>query len=111
MKRLIEQRQIGTPTSMVMSEIYLMLEDLVRRYHEPLTEVLCHQEYLILAFLGEPKRVQAFTSCYRHSFFPKKDEQVTRQRVELINVSTAHLFVSWTGYDETSILGLLRLKY
>lgn len=109
MKRLIAEGQIGIPTSMFMSEIYLMPKELVEKYHGPLTEVLCHQAYLTLAFLGAPQKIHAFTSCFRDSLFPDQDEQVT-VNVKLANGSTAHLFVSWAGHDDTSDPWTFKLK-
>jgi predicted dehydrogenase len=109
MKRLIAEGQIGIPTSMFMSEIYLMPEALVERYHGPMTEVLCHQAYLALSFLGIPHKIHAFTSCFRDSLFPDQDEQVT-VNMKMSNGSTAHLFVSWAGHDETSDPWTFKLK-
>jgi len=109
MKKLISQNEIGTPTMMFMSEIYFMPQEFVKKYHGPLQEVLCHQIYLMLAFMGIPNRVQAFTGCFRKKEIPTGDEQVI-VNVEFSNGALAQLFVSWAGEDETSDPWTFKIK-
>jgi len=101
MLKMVRKKEIGIPTSMFMSEIYLMPQELVAKYHGPLQEVLCHQIYLMLAYMGTPSRIHAFAGCFRKALIPTGDEQVT-VNAEFENGALAHLFVSWAGEDETS---------
>lgn len=109
MKQHIVEGSIGTPTSMFMSEIYLMPDRQVRKYHGPSIEVMCHQIYLMLALLGRPHRVQAFAGSFRKDLFPDRDEQVS-VNVEFADGKVAQLFVSWANQDETSDPWTFKLK-
>ncbi|XID92197.1 Gfo/Idh/MocA family protein [Paenibacillaceae bacterium WGS1546] len=109
MKRLIGEGAIGRPLSMFMSEIYRMPDERAARYHGPSIEVLCHQIYLMLAYLGTPRRVQAFAGAVRRDLFPDGDEQVT-VNAEFAGGALAHLYVSWAGEDETSDPWTFKLK-
>lgn len=106
---IINNKEIGIPTSLFMSEIYFMPQDLIMKYHGPLQEVMCHQIYLMLAYMGIPCRVQAFTGCFRRVEIPTNDEQVT-VNVEFENGALAHLFVSWAGEDETADPWTFKIK-
>lgn len=101
MKRMIGQGAIGTPLSMAMGEIYRMPDARARLYHGPSIEVLCHQLYLMVAWLGIPTHVQAFAGALRRELFPDGDEQVS-VNAKFASGALAHLFVSWAGHDETS---------
>ncbi|MGG4036546.1 Gfo/Idh/MocA family oxidoreductase [Paenibacillus cisolokensis] len=101
MKRLLGEGKIGRPLTMFMSEIYRMPDELVRRYHGPSIEVLCHQLYLMIAWLGVPKRLHAFGAAVRRELFPDGDEQLS-VNAEFAGGALAHLHVSWAGHDETS---------
>jgi len=109
MKRLIGEGAIGRPLSMFMSEIYRMPDERARLYHGPSIEVLCHQIYLMIAFLGAPRRIQAFAGAIRRELFPDGDEQVT-VNAEFESGALAHLYVSWAGEDETADPWTFKLK-
>lgn len=109
MLKLIRNGEIGTPVSMSMSEIYLMPPDLIMKYNGPLQEVMCHQIYLMLAYMGIPRRVQAFAGCFRKNLISTDDEQVS-VNMEFENGALAHLYVSWACEDETSDPWTFKLK-
>lgn len=109
MQRLIGEGAFGRPLSMFMSEIYRMPDDRAAKYHGPSIEVLCHQIYLMIAYLGVPRRIQAFAGTVRPDLFPDGDEQVT-VNAEFAGGALAHLFVSWAGHDETSDPWTFKLK-
>ncbi|MFC4601430.1 Gfo/Idh/MocA family protein [Cohnella hongkongensis] len=109
MKRLIGEGAVGQPLSMFMSEIYRMPDDRARLYHGPSIEVLCHQIYLMVAFLGAPRRIQSFAGAIRRELFPDGDEQVT-VNAEFESGALAHLYVSWAGEDETADPWTFKLK-
>lgn len=109
MKQHVGEGSIGAPTSMFMSEIYLMPDEQVRQYHGPSIEVMCHQIYLMLALLGRPQRVQAFAGCFRKALFPDGDEQVS-VNAEFADGKVAQLFVSWANHDETSDPWTFKMK-
>lgn len=100
-KKTIFNGEIGKVVSMFSSEIYFMPEELIKKYHGPLQEVLCHHLYLMLAYIGMPLRVQAFKGCFRSDQIPTGDEQL------IVNISfsggaLANLYISWAAEDETS---------
>ncbi|WP_309119898.1 Gfo/Idh/MocA family oxidoreductase [Paenibacillus sp.] len=101
MQRLAREGGIGRTTSMFMSEVYRMPDELAAKYHGPIVEVLCHHLYLLLALLGTPKYIQAFAGCFRPDAVPTGDEQVV-VNAEYENGALAHLFLSWANHDETS---------
>jgi predicted dehydrogenase len=109
MQRLAQEGRIGNLTSMFMSEIYLMPDELACKYHGPTVEVLCHHIYLMLALLGVPRRIQSFAGCFRKELITSLDEQVM-VNAEFDNGALAHMFISWAGHDETSDPWTFKLK-
>lgn len=108
MARLSAEGRVGAPFYLYMSEIYRMPEEYIGRYHGPLREVLCHQLYLLLALLGSPLRVQAFSSRFRRE--PGGSEEQVAVNVEGAGGALAHLFLSWAGEDETSDPWTFKIK-
>ena len=78
MKRVMDEGGLGTPVSMFMREIYRMPDSLIPKYSGPIREVLCHQIYLMLVYMGVPRQVSAFAGCFRPEI-QSGDEQVRRQ--------------------------------
>lgn len=101
MKQLISQDEIGIPRWMFMSEIYRMPSELLGKYHGPTVEVLWHAVYLMVAFLGVPEQVQAFSSCFRSEQISSGDEQVM-VNARFSEGALCHLFISWAVEDETT---------
>ncbi len=108
-KNCLKNSKIGIPTYMFMSEIYLMPEEKLKKYHGPLKEVMCHEIYLMLAYLGEPVEIKAFSSCFREKLINTYEEQIMIN-AKFSEGTLAHLFVSWTGKDATSDPWTFKLK-
>jgi predicted dehydrogenase len=100
MLRYMREGRIGRAFYFHMSEIYRMPEEYLARYHGPLREVLCHEIYVLLALLGEPRRVQGFSSAFRA--LPGGTEEQVVLNAEFSSGALAHLFISWAAEDETS---------
>ena len=99
MKRVMDENGLGRPVSMFMKEIYRMPDALVGKYSGPTREVLCHQIYLMLAYMGMPARVSAFSGLFRRELYPWGDETVS-VNVAFENGALAHLYV--TGLERTT---------
>ncbi|MDI3525067.1 MAG: hypothetical protein PWP42_317 [Candidatus Atribacteria bacterium] len=108
-KRIVQEGEIGMPLLFYFSEIYFMPPELARKYLGPLGEVLWHHIYLMLAFLGVPRRVHAFKTCLRRREIPTGDEQVM-VNAEYASGALAHLCISWALEDETSDPWTFKLK-
>lgn len=106
--RLASEKRAGTPFYLYMSEIYMMPQELIQKYHGPLREVLCHEIYILLALLGVPRRVQGFSSRFRESI--RDSEEQVAVNLEFSSGALAHLFISWAGEDETSDPWTFKLK-
>ena len=91
----MDQGKLGTPVSMFMREIYKMPDHYIAKYSGPTREVLCHQIYLMIAYLGIPKQLSAFTGCFRPEI-TSGDEQVS-VNAAFENGAIAHLYVSWAS--------------
>lgn len=100
MARFARERRAGEPFYLFMSEIYRMPEEYLARYHGPLKEVLCHEIYIVLALLGTPRKVQAFSACFREQL--RSSEEQVAVNLQFADGALAHLFLSWAGEDETS---------
>src|SRR5699024_8064615 len=50
-KLALEEKRLGIPTYLYLSETYYMDPELFQKYTGPETDVLCHQLYLTLAYL------------------------------------------------------------
>jgi len=105
----LKNNTIGKPLSMFMSEIYYMKKDLAIKYHGPTREVLCHALYLMIAFLGMPEKVHAFSSCFRPEIITTNDEQIL-VNVKFKNKALASIFISWAGEDETTEPWTFKIK-
>lgn len=99
MKRVMDEGGIGTPVSMFMREIYRMPDHFIPKYSGPIREVLCHQIYLMLAYMGIPREVSAFAGCFRPEI-RSGDEHVS-VNIAFDSGAMAHLYVSWANEDET----------
>jgi predicted dehydrogenase len=108
MVRYLKEQRIGRPFYLFMSEIYRMPEEYLGKYSGPLREVLCHEIYILLALLGEPRRVQGFSSAFRA--LPGGTEEQVALNAEFSGGALAHMFVSWAGEDETSDPWTFKIK-
>jgi len=109
MKSKVPAGFIGIPTMMLMSEIYYMPTELIEKYNGPLIEVLYHQLYLMVAIMGIPSSIHAFSSSIRKQKIHTEDEQVS-VNIQFGNGSMAHLYVSWVGEDETTDPETFKIK-
>lgn len=108
MKQVMDQGKLGIPVSMFMREIYRMPDHYIAKYSGPIREVLCHQIYLMIAYMGVPKQICAFTGCFRPEI-TSGDEQVS-VNVAFESGALAHLYVSWASEDETSSPDTFKIK-
>lgn len=104
----IKEGILGRPIFMFMSELYRMPLDLAKLYpHGPLVEILWHSLYLLLAFLGIPRRVVSFGSCLRKELEVLDHIVVS---VEFNSGALAQILVSWVSEDETNDPFTFKLK-
>lgn len=101
MAREIPAGGIGVPTYLYLAETYYMPPELFSKYEGPEIDVLCHQLYLSLAFLGKPQKLYAVASG-----FPKEVLETGGPQVALTLTypggAIAQVLVSWAAEDETS---------
>jgi predicted dehydrogenase len=108
-RKVMHNGEIGKPIVMFSNEIYFMPENLIKKYHGPLQEVLCHHLYLLLAYIGMPMRVQAFTGCFRNDQIATGDEHLM-VNIDFGTGALAHLYLSWAAEDETSDPWTFKIK-
>ena len=101
MAREIPAGGIGIPTYLYLAETYYMPPALFSKYEGPEIDVLCHQLYLTLAFLGKPQKLYAVSSV-----FPKEVLETGGPQVAITLTyqggAIAQVLVSWAAEDETS---------
>lgn len=109
MKRVMDAREIGIPTYAYLGETYYMHPDFLPKYTGPETDVLCHQLYLSLAFLGIPKKMSAFRTEIQAPEGETDGAQVTLM-MEYESGTLAHILVSWAAEDDTSDPWTFKIK-
>ncbi len=101
MAREIPSGGIGVPTYLYLAETYYMPPEIFSKYEGPEIDVLCHELYLSLAFLGKPEKLYAV-----RSEFPKDVLETGGPQVALTLTyaggAIAQVLVSWAAEDETS---------
>jgi len=100
---------IGTPTYLYMSEAYYMPPELFCKYQGPEIDVLCHQLYMSLAFLGVPTHISAFSSNFDNNIIETGGPQVI-VNLKYGNGALAQIVVSWAGEDNTSDPWTFKIK-
>jgi len=108
MKRVMDEGGLGTPVSMFMREIYRMPDSYIPKYSGPIRETLCHQLYLMLAYIGKPRQISAFTGSFRPEV-KTGDEQVS-VNVAFESGALAHLYASWANEDHTVSPDTFKIK-
>ncbi|CUX38659.1 Gfo/Idh/MocA family protein [Clostridium sp. C105KSO13] len=98
MKNAVNNGKLGVPTYLYLSETYYMKPDLFEKYEGPEKDVLCHQLYMMLGFLGMPLEVSAFKGE-----FDKKDIETGGPQV-IVNFkystgTLVQIVVSWAADD------------
>lgn len=101
MKQVAASKGIGEPTYLYISEAYYMPPELFGKYTGPETDVLCHQLYLSLAYLGVPAQLAAFGSAFDKSVIETGGPQVILN-MKYKSGALAQVVVSWAGEDHTS---------
>lgn len=100
-RREVRNGGIGSPAYLYLSETYYMAPELFQKYDGPEVDVLCHQLYLSLAFLGIPESVSAFRSGFDRSVVETGGPQI------IVNLKygggcLAQIMLSWAAEDHTS---------
>lgn len=100
-KRAAQGGDIGQPYYLYMSEVYYMPPDLFLKYQGPEIDVLCHQLYMALAFLGIPEKLSAFRTNFSKDIIETGGPQVSLS-MKYKDGALAQCFVSWSGEDYSS---------
>lgn len=108
MMRYVARKTPSPLNYFFMSEMYRMPDEYLSKYHGPLREVLCHEIYIMLALLGVPQSVHAFSSSFR-SLPGGTDEQVVLN-AEYSSGVLAQVVVSWAAEDDTSDPWTFKIK-
>lgn len=109
MKRVLEEKRLGVPAYMYLSEMYYMSKDLAVKYTGPETDVLCHQLYLCLAFLGMPVRITAFRTQIEGKENETEGAQVSVM-LEYEQGTIVQIFVTWAAEDYSSEPWTFKIK-
>ena len=100
-KHVMEEKKLGIPTYLYLSETYYMVPELFQKYTGPEIDVLCHQLYLALAYLGKPEELVAFVSHTDRAEIETGGPQVTVM-LKYPAGTLAQILVSWAAEDHTS---------
>lgn len=100
-KKVMEKSQIGIPGYVYMSETYYMAPYFTVKYTGPETDVLCHQLYLSLAFLGKPSKIAAFRTSFDEKEIETGGPQVSVM-MEYEAGTIVHILVAWGMEDHSS---------
>jgi len=100
-KKTVASGGIGQPYYLYMSEVYYMPAALFRKYQGPEIDVLCHQLYMSLAFLGVPERLSAFKTSFNKNIIETGGPQVTVS-MKYNDGALVQCLVSWAGEDFSS---------
>lgn len=100
---------VGAPAYLYLSEIYYMAPELFVKYEGPEFDVLCHQLYLSLAFLGVPKSISAFRSRFSPSVVETGGPQII-VNMSYGNSCLAQIMLSWAAEDHTSDPWTFKIK-
>ena len=92
---------VGAPAYLYLSETYYMAPDLFVKYEGPEIDVLCHQLYLLLAFLGKPQIISAFRSGFEPSVVETGGPQIV-VNLKYTGGCLAQIMLSWAAEDHTS---------
>ncbi|WP_373218172.1 Gfo/Idh/MocA family protein [Ruminococcus sp. 5_1_39BFAA] len=109
MKEVQKDGRLGSPGYLYMSETYYMNHELSAKYTGPETDVLCHQLYLSLAFLGIPKRISAFRTEIQEQEGQMGGPQVAVM-LEYENGAIVQILVCWAMEDHTSDPWTFKIK-
>ncbi|MCL2865946.1 MAG: Gfo/Idh/MocA family oxidoreductase [Lachnospiraceae bacterium] len=101
MAQVVPSGGIGLPTYLYLTETYYMPPALFERYQGPAYDVLCHQLYLSLAFLGTPCLLSAFQTEFPKEQIPTGGPQVA-VTLQYPSGAIAQITVSWAVDDCTS---------
>lgn len=108
-KSVLKEQRLGTPTYLYLSETYYMPPELFQKYTGPETDVLCHQLYLALAYLGKPEELVAFKSTVDKSEIKTGGPQVSVM-LKYPAGTLVHILVSWAAEDYTSDPWTFKIK-
>jgi predicted dehydrogenase len=100
-KREIGNDGIGQPTYMYLSEIYYMPPDMFFKYEGPEIDVICHELYMSLAYLGVPSYISAFSSDFDKSIIETGGPQII-VNLKYPNGALGQISLSWACDDNTS---------
>jgi len=109
MKKTVLDKGIGIPTYLYMSEAYYMPPELICKYQGPEIDVLCHQLYMSIAFLGVPTHISAFSSIFDKNTIETGGPQVI-VNLKYGSGAVAQVLVSWAGEDHTSDPWTFKIK-
>lgn len=108
-KRTLDSSRLGIPGYLYMSETYYMVPHLAEKYTGPETDVLCHQLYLSLAFLGKPSGIAAFRTQIDEQGEKSGGPQVAVM-MEYEQGTIVQILVSWALEDHSSDPWTFKLK-
>jgi predicted dehydrogenase len=109
MAKTIPNGGIGTANYLYIAETYYMPPELFSKYEGPEIDVLCHQLYLSLAFLGKPEKIAAFKTNFPVNMVPTGGPQVT-VNMKYPGGALAQILVSWTAEDATADPWTFKIK-
>ena len=108
-KNALHSGKLGVPSYLYMAETYYMPPELSVKYTGPETDVLCHQLYMSLAFLGKPNKLAAFRTDACDSGLGSGGPQVSVM-MEYGKGTLVHILVSWAAEDHSSDPFTFKLK-
>lgn len=100
-KRVMERGGIGKAAYLYLSECYYMPEELFSKYEGPAEDVLCHQLYLSIAYLGLPRKISAFTAKFDKETIPTGGPQIS-VNMRYDSGALLQIMLSWAVNDESS---------
>lgn len=109
MKEALKEKRLGNPTYLYLAETYHMPPELAVKYTGPETDVLCHQLYLSLAFLGKPARLTAFRTNIEGGDGQTGGPQISVM-MEYDSGTVVQIFVSWAAEDHSSDPWTFKIK-
>lgn len=109
MKEALKEKRLGTPNYLYLGENYYMQPELAVKYTGPETDVLCHQLYLSLAFLGKPARLTAFRTNIEGRDGQTGGPQISVM-MEYEKGTVVQIFVSWASEDHSSDPWTFKIK-
>lgn len=109
MKEALKEKRLGTPGYLYLAETYFMPPELAVKYTGPETDVLCHQLYLSLAFLGKPARLTAFRTNIERMHTQTGGPQISVM-MEYDRGTVVQIFVSWAAEDHSSDPWTFKIK-